>query len=170
MPPTGFVPARVPTMSPKAFPSHRHFRAWSHNATTWRLWRHGIVCCTRTSLPSFVRLARTHGRHPPPRPASSTLPPAEHVVLALATCLVLAACNDTQDLAPASPDTPWQIPASSAPSPSEIAPAANLPPVNVNPGHSYSLAELIDIAERRNQTTRIAWEQARQAAIGVGIA
>jgi len=98
------------------------------------------------------------------------LPPAEHVVLALATCLVLAACNDTQDLAPASPDTPWQIPASSAPSPSEIAPAANLPPVNVNPGHSYSLAELIDIAERRNQTTRIAWEQARQAAIGVGIA
>jgi hypothetical protein len=32
------------------------------------------------------------------------------------------------------------------------------------------LAELIDIAERRNQTTRIAWEQARQAAIDVGIA
>jgi hypothetical protein len=24
-------------------------------------------------------------------------------------CLVLSACNDTTDLAPASPDTPWQI-------------------------------------------------------------
>src|SRR5262249_35657375 len=30
--------------------------------------------------------------------------------------------------------------------------------------------ELIDIAERRNKATRIAWEQARQAAIDVGIA
>ena len=94
----------------------------------------------------------------------------KHLVLALATSLVLAARNNTQDLAPASPDARWRIPASSAPSPSEIAPAATVQPANISPGHPYSLAELIDIAERRNQTTRITWEQARQAAIDVGIA
>ncbi|MBV8616116.1 MAG: TolC family protein [Acetobacteraceae bacterium] len=43
-------------------------------------------------------------------------------------------------------------------------------PPEISPRHRYSLAELIDIAERRNQTTRIAWEQARQAALAVGIA
>ncbi|HVO23348.1 MAG TPA: TolC family protein [Candidatus Margulisiibacteriota bacterium] len=43
-------------------------------------------------------------------------------------------------------------------------------PAEVRPFHRYSLAELIDVAERRNKATRIAWEQARQAAIHVGIA
>ena len=33
----------------------------------------------------------------------------------------------------------------------------------------YSLVELIDIAERVNPETRVAWEAARQAAIGVGL-
>src|SRR5262249_60783820 len=36
--------------------------------------------------------------------------------------------------------------------------------------HASSLVELIDIAQRRNPATRVAWEQARQAAINVGIA
>jgi outer membrane protein len=36
--------------------------------------------------------------------------------------------------------------------------------------HVCSLVELIDIAQGRNQATRVAWEQARQAAINVGIA
>ena len=39
----------------------------------------------------------------------------------------------------------------------------------IDPDHAYSLAELIDIAQRRNQATRVAWEQARQAAIAVGV-
>jgi outer membrane protein len=43
-------------------------------------------------------------------------------------------------------------------------------PADINPDREYSLADLIDIAERRNQATRIAWEEARQAAINVGIA
>jgi outer membrane protein TolC len=38
------------------------------------------------------------------------------------------------------------------------------------PGHRYSLAELIDIAERHHPETRQAWEKARQAALSVGIA
>jgi outer membrane protein len=49
--------------------------------------------------------------------------------------------------------------------------AVHLPsPADIDPGHVYSLVELIDIAQRRNPATRVAWEQARQAAIDVGIA
>ena len=36
--------------------------------------------------------------------------------------------------------------------------------------HTYSLAELIDLAERNNPQTRIAWERARQSAEELGIA
>jgi outer membrane protein TolC len=36
-------------------------------------------------------------------------------------------------------------------------------------GHVYSLAELIDLAQTRNPATRVAWEQARQAALAVGV-
>jgi outer membrane protein len=104
--------------------------------------------------------------------------------IALAGCALLGACNDTRDLAPASPDTPWQFqPSEEAPAtPASAAVAARrftvpentavqLPsPADVDPNHVYSLIELIDIAQRRNPATRVAWEQARQAAINVGIA
>ena len=111
---------------------------------------------------------------------------------ALIGCVLLAGCNDTRDLAPASSDTPWQIEVSKNVVPSTGAPSkdaalsrpaatrfAALPdralpwsaePSDIDPDHRYALAELIDLAERRNKTTRIAWEQARQAAIGVGLA
>jgi outer membrane protein len=39
----------------------------------------------------------------------------------------------------------------------------------VDSSHAYELAELIDIAERTNPETRIAWERARQAALAMGI-
>lgn len=39
----------------------------------------------------------------------------------------------------------------------------------IEPAHSYTLVELVDIAQRNNKQTRIVWEQARQAAINVGI-
>jgi outer membrane protein len=92
-------------------------------------------------------------------------------------CLLVAGCNDTRDLAPASPDTPWRI-TKSVPG-TDAAPAFTLPastgltvaqsPDELDPSHAYALPELVDIAERRDPTTRIAWEQARQAAINVGI-
>jgi outer membrane protein len=103
--------------------------------------------------------------------------------IALAGCALLGACNDTRDLAPASPDTPWQFEPSkespTAPAPASggrrfVVPentAVQLPsPADVDTNHVYSLVELIDIAQRRNPATRVAWEQARQAAINVGIA
>jgi outer membrane protein len=41
--------------------------------------------------------------------------------------------------------------------------------VPINPRKVYNLAELIDIAERNNPETRVAWERARQAAAAVGL-
>jgi len=41
--------------------------------------------------------------------------------------------------------------------------------VSINPRKPYGLAELIDIAERNNPETRVAWERARQAAAAVGL-
>lgn len=40
---------------------------------------------------------------------------------------------------------------------------------SIDPSHSYSLAELIDIAEHNNPRTRVAWEQAKQKADQLGI-
>src|SRR5262249_34679848 len=102
----------------------------------------------------------------------------------MAACLLLGGCNDTRDLAPATPNTPWQFEpseeAATAPAPATVGArrftvpentAVQLPsPADIDPNHVYSLVELIDIAQRRNPTTRVAWEQARQAAINVGIA
>ena len=42
-------------------------------------------------------------------------------------------------------------------------------PSPIDPQKRYNLVELIDIAERVNPETRVAWEAARQAAIGVGL-
>jgi outer membrane protein len=116
------------------------------------------------------------------------MPPPRLRRIALAGCAVLAACNDTTDLAPASPDTPWQVQLSEeappAPAPAAVSAGAAsrqftvptntavpLPAsADIDPSEVYSLVELIDIAQRRNPATRAAWEEARQAAIDVGIA
>jgi outer membrane protein len=112
------------------------------------------------------------------------MPPARFRRSALAGCVLFGACNDTSNLAPASPDTPWQFEPSkeapTAPAPAAVGTrhfavpentAVQLPsPADIDPNHIYSLVELIDIAQRRNPATRVAWEQARQAAINVGIA
>src|SRR6266545_5306214 len=42
-------------------------------------------------------------------------------------------------------------------------------PIAIDPEKVYELPELIDIAERTNPETRIAWERARQAAAAVGL-
>ncbi len=115
--------------------------------------------------------------------------------LAVAACAVLAGCNDTLGLAPATPQTPWDIHVLAGGAQADARPGAeagaqvgrpaaavphfavphdaSLPwrddEAGVDPAHVYCLAELIDVAQRRNKQTRIAWEQARQAAIGVGI-
>jgi outer membrane protein len=43
-------------------------------------------------------------------------------------------------------------------------------PVNLEPDHTYTLAELIDLAEQHNPETRLAWENAKSKAAALGIA
>jgi outer membrane protein len=74
--------------------------------------------------------------------------------------------------APPSPVRPWKapdIPAYSA-ALSETDHAREPGAVTIDPAKTYQLSELIDIAQRTNPETRVAWERARQAAIGIGLA
>ncbi len=112
----------------------------------------------------------------------------------LALVLPVGGCNDTRDLAPASPDAPWRTSVNEPGAAPDTVPADDhaasltsgavpkrydlprdpaLPWPDdqpaIDPAHAYSLVELIDIAQRSNKETRVAWEQARQAAIGVGM-
>ena len=104
---------------------------------------------------------------------------AQHVCRGVAWLLLLspaAWAADALQRAPDSPDKPWVIPSSSdtleragprvqrdgAPGPGRGVP--------IEQNRRYSLAELIDIAQRNNPETRVAWEQARRAALAVGLA
>ncbi|MWL89562.1 TolC family protein [Cupriavidus sp. SW-Y-13] len=107
------------------------------------------------------------------------------IVLALSGC-----ATSSLDLAPPQPDRPWQptttatgeivagAPAKAAPQdkpsrytlPANSALATIAPPSQLDPTHAYSLPELIDLAESSNPLTRIAWNDARNAALAAGIA
>lgn len=118
---------------------------------------------------------------------------SRRIACALWLAVSLSGCNDTRDLAPPSPYSPWHSTLSAGddadrpagrrasqaePGPGNV-PRYDLPrdpllPIvdphpAIEPAHSYTLVELVDIAQRNNKQTRIVWEQARQAAINVGI-
>jgi len=70
--------------------------------------------------------------------------------------------------APVSPDRPWHNPAEL-----EIEAAARNVPgtrVDLDPSRTYSLPELIDLAEAHNPATRFSWESARVRAAALGVA
>ena len=96
----------------------------------------------------------------------------------LGLSMLIAGCaTDRLDLAPASYSEPWVADAntgSAAGTGNFSVPAnpvvAELPqPPTIKSGYRYSLPELIDIAQNQNPDTRIAWQQARQAALVVGM-
>src|SRR4029077_1127534 len=64
-----------------------------------------------------------------------------------------------------SPSAPWQPPALRGYT--SVLKAEELVPID--PQKRYDLLELIDLAQRTNPETRVAWEGARQAAIGIGL-
>ena len=67
--------------------------------------------------------------------------------------------------APPNAEQPWAIPDSA------IRRAASLGDTGPSVPHKqYDLAALLDLAERRNPNTRAAWEAAREAAAGIGLA
>ncbi len=105
-------------------------------------------------------------------------------------CALLAGCATTAlEMAPEQPDRPW-TPATNAvgeimpdakPSPEDlnktthVLPAnstlADLPtPLELDRRRTYSLAELIDVAQSNNPLTRTAWNNAREVALAAGIA
>lgn len=116
-------------------------------------------------------------------------------VLSVAGLVLVACAPNAEQLAPSSPDMPWTpkaegegpafaslptgqqegqaVPADGSaprftiPANPELAQMADSPQVDTR--RSYGLAELIDVAQRSSPTTRIAWEHARQAALGVGM-
>jgi outer membrane protein TolC len=114
------------------------------------------------------------------------------VLLGLLLGADLAGCASASlVLAPEAPDAPFKPASASVPdgevSPSSLPPTTasgardfGLPPMQglplvpppptIDPTHTYSLAELIDLAQINNPETRVAWEHARQAALAVGIA
>jgi outer membrane protein TolC len=67
--------------------------------------------------------------------------------------------------APPSPREPWPLPVEPTPSSGTT---TDSPAVAID--RTYALPELIDLAESSNPDTRIGWERARQAALGIGTA
>ena len=121
--------------------------------------------------------------------------------LAILAAASLTGCaTSSLDMAPDSPDRPWQpqtdaagaiVPGPAAgssasanstnPATSTISPhgyplpanpalAAVPPPPALEQAHAYGLPELIDLAESANPLTRIAWNDARNVALAAGIA
>lgn len=121
----------------------------------------------------------------PPTPAPMTSLAAMLTLVALAGC-----ATSSLDMAPERPDRPWQpnTDASGAirPGAPVLASAyqnrgtyrlpANPALANVSPpppleqDHAYTLPELIDLAQTSNPATRIAWNNARNAALVAGVA
>jgi outer membrane protein TolC len=82
--------------------------------------------------------------------------------------LLLNANQALAQRAPISPDHPWHGPGEQR----IEADAKSLHefPFNLDPAKTYTLAELIDLAESHNPETHFAWERARAQAAGLGIA
>jgi outer membrane protein len=104
-----------------------------------------------------------------------------NLVIAFLACCGLTGCYPSvSNLAPLSPSLPWQ-PGNNINIEMQygVAPKFSLPPHCVPCYESeenlveldqvYNLAELIDLAQRANPNTRIAWEQSKQAAFDVGL-
>ena len=111
--------------------------------------------------------------------ASRTRRSARCALSAVALPLAITAgCAGNHDamVAPA-PERPWTVPNTATYSASAVerskettSPDHGAGPPAIDPGKAYELAELIDIAQRTNPQTRVAWERAREAALGVGLA
>jgi len=84
--------------------------------------------------------------------------------------VILTGCNAVAPLknAPPSADTPWKPHDDSALADELQHRTAAVSPA-IDPAKIHSLPDLIDLAQRHNRTTRVAWEAARGAAAGAGL-
>src|SRR5947207_2260234 len=102
---------------------------------------------------------------------STDLAPRMASLLCLLAITSLLTDGFGRDQAPPSPEKPWYPPQLRAYE-TDLAHGGsdekrNRAAVETDSEKVYELAELIDIAERTNPQTRIAWERARQAAAAV---
>jgi outer membrane protein len=88
-----------------------------------------------------------------------------HLRLVAVFTLLIAARITRAQSAPISPERPWNAATGSRSSPSRPAPDYAPDPLKL-----YTLPELIDLAERHNPETRVAWENAKGRAADLGIA
>jgi outer membrane protein len=86
-----------------------------------------------------------------------------HFVNSVTMLAVLLAANARAQRAPASPNQPWQGTMQAT------APARSAPAFVPDPGKTYTLPELVNIAEQNNPETRVAWENAKARAADLGI-
>ena len=119
----------------------------------------------------------------PERPSPHSRCRTQGVFVAMLCVLVATqggCASSALELAPETSSTPFKpagdtTPATTASGARDfgLAPAAGLPSpdpaVDLSPKHVYGLADLIDIAQTTNPETRSSWDQARQAALAVGI-
>lgn len=92
-------------------------------------------------------------------------------VAGLGICLMLGNCTDeTGPTISASPATPWAADGQSAKDFGVQGPRDSVEPTEMaQSGKALSLEELIDIGQRSHPATRVAWEEARQAAAATGM-
>ena len=115
--------------------------------------------------------------------------PSWPIVLTIVSALLAGCATSSIEMAPDQSDRPWApatnaageiIPGAKAspeqagggtyvlPANSELAEASS--PFGLDRTRTYSLAELIDIAQSNNPLTRTAWNNARNVALAAGIA
>jgi outer membrane protein len=82
-------------------------------------------------------------------------------------CALVAEGNMFGQKAPSAPDHLWD--ASSAKQPFKV-PPRSFPASVLDPAKSYTMSELVDVAEQNNPETRVAWENAKAKAADLGIA
>jgi outer membrane protein len=115
--------------------------------------------------------------------------PSWPIVLTILPALLVGCATSSIEMAPDQPDHPW-VPATNAAgeiipgakaSPEQAAGATYVLPTNselaevpspfgLDRTRTYSLADLIDIAQSNNPLTRTAWNKAREVALAAGIA
>ncbi|WP_028603238.1 TolC family protein [Ottowia thiooxydans] len=100
------------------------------------------------------------------------MPCVRLIVSCIALGLLGACAAPTPQLAPPRPDAAWypNAPQKDFVLPSQPALAELAATPDVDPSRLYSLAELIDLAQRNHPATRIAWIAAKNAATTAGIA
>ena len=85
--------------------------------------------------------------------------------LVVVVSLLLLASNATSQKAPVSPDHPWATPPDWKPG----ALARPLPSFPADLAKVYTLSELVNLAEKNNPETRVAWENATARAADLGV-